>query len=224
MTLSDSEPQFQGHSKVWRRISRERCIRSTLCLVLGYGFRDRRIEWRYLRFDKIQDGGWRPSRNDGAVARIPCVSWAFLLTNDMPTPLLPVRITFAPESFLATLFVYFKVIQIQCPMTYDGFRPKFVHTDRNVLDAIPPYRTLLLQRQYNVIVISVIISDVIVEHRPVHMWRHSYKYRRGLAQHCMPFAQCQGNYFKIRDGLSIGNKVTNVCAKYVTIDCLLTKP
>jgi len=30
-------------------------------LVLGYGFRGRRIEWRYLRFDKIQDGSWRPS-------------------------------------------------------------------------------------------------------------------------------------------------------------------
>ena len=28
-----------------------------LCLVLGYGFRGRRIERRYLRFDKIQDGG-----------------------------------------------------------------------------------------------------------------------------------------------------------------------
>jgi len=29
--------------------------------VLGYGFRDRRIERRYLRFNKIQDGGRRPS-------------------------------------------------------------------------------------------------------------------------------------------------------------------
>jgi len=26
-------------------------------LALGKSFRDRRIEWRYLRFDKIQDGG-----------------------------------------------------------------------------------------------------------------------------------------------------------------------
>jgi len=39
MTLSDSEPKFQGHSLVQRRISRTRCIRSNLCLVLGKGFR-----------------------------------------------------------------------------------------------------------------------------------------------------------------------------------------
>jgi len=61
MTLSDPEPQFQGHSIVYRQISRKRCIRSTPRLVLGQGFRGRRIEWRYLQFDKIQDGGWRPS-------------------------------------------------------------------------------------------------------------------------------------------------------------------
>jgi len=28
--------------------------------ILGF-YRGRLIEWRYLRFDKIQDGGWRPS-------------------------------------------------------------------------------------------------------------------------------------------------------------------
>jgi len=116
MTLSDPKPQFQGHSVVYRRISRKRCIRSTPCLVLGQGFRGRRIEWCYLRFDEIQDGGWRPSwmYTNGhnfatglpidvmfgsrvgfpaelrflpqgpsyslriAVARNPCVSWAFL--------------------------------------------------------------------------------------------------------------------------------------------------
>jgi len=40
VTLSNPEPQFQGHSIVERRISRKRCIRSTPCLVLllGYGF------------------------------------------------------------------------------------------------------------------------------------------------------------------------------------------
>jgi len=37
-TLSDPEPQFQGHSIVCRRISRKRCIRSTPCLVLGEVF------------------------------------------------------------------------------------------------------------------------------------------------------------------------------------------
>jgi len=56
MTLSDSEPQFQGHS-----IVRKRCICSTLCLVLGKGYREQRIKWRYLQFNNIQDGGWRPS-------------------------------------------------------------------------------------------------------------------------------------------------------------------
>jgi len=40
-----------------------------------------RIEWHYLRFHKIQDGGWRPSWNDGAVARNHCISWAFLFLS-----------------------------------------------------------------------------------------------------------------------------------------------
>jgi len=55
------------------------CIRFTPCSVLGKGFPGRRIE---LRLDEnwieIQDGGWWPSWNDGAVARNLCVSWAFL--------------------------------------------------------------------------------------------------------------------------------------------------
>jgi len=38
-------------------ISLQRLIRSTSCLVLGCGFRGRRIERRYLRFEQIQDGG-----------------------------------------------------------------------------------------------------------------------------------------------------------------------
>ena len=38
-------------------ISLQRIIRSTSCLVLWYGFRGQRIEWRYFRFDQIQDGG-----------------------------------------------------------------------------------------------------------------------------------------------------------------------
>ena len=52
-------------------------------MVLGKGFRIRRIELHYFRFDKIQDGGWRPSWNDGAVTRNPCVSWAFLFVNSI---------------------------------------------------------------------------------------------------------------------------------------------
>jgi len=42
-------------------ISLQRIIRFTSCLVLGYGFRGRRIEWCYFRFHKIQDGGRPPS-------------------------------------------------------------------------------------------------------------------------------------------------------------------
>ena len=40
-------------------ISLQRVILSTSCLVLGWGFRGRRIERRYLRFEQIQDGGHR---------------------------------------------------------------------------------------------------------------------------------------------------------------------
>jgi len=47
--------------KIQRAISPERIIRSISRLILGYGFRGRRIEWRYFRFHRIQDGGWPPS-------------------------------------------------------------------------------------------------------------------------------------------------------------------
>jgi len=40
-------------------ISLQRVIWSTSCLVLGYGFRGRRIERRYLGFEQVQDGGHR---------------------------------------------------------------------------------------------------------------------------------------------------------------------
>ena len=42
-------------------ISLQRIIRWTSFLILGWGFRGRRIEWRYFRLDQIQDGGWPPS-------------------------------------------------------------------------------------------------------------------------------------------------------------------
>ena len=38
-------------------ISPRQIIRFTPCLVLGWGFRGRQIEWRYFRFRQIQDGG-----------------------------------------------------------------------------------------------------------------------------------------------------------------------
>jgi len=40
-------------------ISPQRVIRYTSCLVSGWGFRGRRIEWLYFRFEQIQDGGRR---------------------------------------------------------------------------------------------------------------------------------------------------------------------
>ena len=42
-------------------ISLQRVIRCTSCLVLGYFFQGRRIEWRYIWLHQIQDGGRQPS-------------------------------------------------------------------------------------------------------------------------------------------------------------------
>jgi len=39
--------------------SPQRVIRCTSCLVLGWGFRGRRIERRYFRLEQIQDSGRR---------------------------------------------------------------------------------------------------------------------------------------------------------------------
>ena len=38
-------------------ISPQPVVRSTSCFVLGWGFRGRRIQRRYFRFEQIQDGG-----------------------------------------------------------------------------------------------------------------------------------------------------------------------
>jgi len=43
--------------KIQIMISPRRIVRFTSCLVPGWGFRGRRIEWRYFRFRQIQDGG-----------------------------------------------------------------------------------------------------------------------------------------------------------------------
>jgi len=40
-------------------ISLQPVVRSTSCLIIGCGFRGRRIKWRYFRFEQIQDGGCR---------------------------------------------------------------------------------------------------------------------------------------------------------------------
>ena len=42
-------------------ITQQRVIRSPSCLVVGCGFRGRRIQRRHYRLDQIQDGGRRPS-------------------------------------------------------------------------------------------------------------------------------------------------------------------
>jgi len=42
-------------------ITLQRVNRSPSCLVLGWGFRGRRIERCHFRLDQIQDGGRRPS-------------------------------------------------------------------------------------------------------------------------------------------------------------------
>ena len=55
-------------------ISLQRVIRSTSCLVLGWGFRGRRIEQRYLRFEQIQDGGGKMA----AAAILGNFEWPYL--------------------------------------------------------------------------------------------------------------------------------------------------
>jgi len=73
MTLSDPNPSF----KVTVYFKGE-YLANGASNPLHEGFQGRRIEWRYFRFDNVQDGGWRPSWNDGTVARNPCDNWAFL--------------------------------------------------------------------------------------------------------------------------------------------------
>ena len=81
-TFDDLEwPQTPvSRSQYSLKASRKRCIRSTPCVVLGKGFRGRRIERRYFRFHNIQDGGWRPSWNSrhlGMTALLSrsCICW-----------------------------------------------------------------------------------------------------------------------------------------------------
>jgi len=55
---------FRPHSHILRKlqmaITLQRVNRSPSCLVLGWGFRGRRIERRHFRLDQVQDGGRRP--------------------------------------------------------------------------------------------------------------------------------------------------------------------
>jgi len=73
-------------------ISLQRLIRSTSCLVLGWGFWGRRIERRYLRFEQIQDGGrhhvgknfkWQYLRNGRPIHFMFCSRVGFSGTADL---------------------------------------------------------------------------------------------------------------------------------------------
>ena len=54
---TDQRPTTSHLGKFQTTISPQGVVRFTSCLVLLWGFRGRRIEWRYFRFRKIQDGG-----------------------------------------------------------------------------------------------------------------------------------------------------------------------
>ena len=52
---------------------------STSCLILEQGFRGRQIEWRYFRFDQIQEQPAAILENYSDIAPFPCHITAFLL-------------------------------------------------------------------------------------------------------------------------------------------------
>jgi len=62
MTLFPVAPNPRSW-KFQMAISPEQDVRSTSCLILGWGFLGRRIEWTYYsyRLDQIQDCSWPPS-------------------------------------------------------------------------------------------------------------------------------------------------------------------
>ena len=57
---TDQWPTTSHLGKFQVAISPQGVIRSTSWLVLQWGFRVQQIEWRYFRFDQIQDGGREP--------------------------------------------------------------------------------------------------------------------------------------------------------------------
>jgi len=54
---TDNPPTDLSFQKIQMAISLRWIIQFTPCLVLGWGFQGWRIEWHYLQFDQIQDGG-----------------------------------------------------------------------------------------------------------------------------------------------------------------------
>ena len=100
-------------------ISLQRVIRSTSCLVLGWGFRGQRIERRYLRFEQIQDGGRRHFGTIAnghislysahravvfAIAQLSCFSLGVVFTLTSKNLPCPVMLVFAAEALLQNLF------------------------------------------------------------------------------------------------------------------------
>jgi len=74
-TTNDQRPtdlRANSHilGKFQMAITLQRINRSPSCLVLGWGFRGRRIQRRHFRLDEIQDGGRRPSlkTSDGHIS------------------------------------------------------------------------------------------------------------------------------------------------------------
>jgi len=54
---SDRPTTDLSYRKFQMAISPQPVVRYTSCLVLGWGIGGRRIEWRYFRFEHVQDGG-----------------------------------------------------------------------------------------------------------------------------------------------------------------------
>jgi len=79
-------PKWGFHMPQYTRmaISLQRVIRSTSCLVLGWGFRGRRIERRYLRFEQIQDGGRRHLIQDGGRRHLGKISNGYISATGRP--------------------------------------------------------------------------------------------------------------------------------------------
>jgi len=71
---TNDRPTSQGshRGKFQMAISPQGVVQSTSCLVQRWGFRGRRIEWRYFWFRQIQDG-------DSAAIFTPCLvlGWGF---------------------------------------------------------------------------------------------------------------------------------------------------
>ena len=94
-------------------ISLQRVIRSTSCLVLAYGFQGRRIEWRYLRFKQIQDGG---HRHVGKIS-----------SGDISATGRPIHFTFCSRvgfsgtADLMTLFSIRKKLKMAAAAIFDNF-------------------------------------------------------------------------------------------------------